>query len=324
MNIPSFVTSRLRAFRDHTGMWGSCEAVELQAIQLLEVEARTLLEGRLDDEPRLVLNMYVETIREHHHNSDTRPLHELVGSDESQFGPALYQICESVRERIRGMIPHRPAQRSSQVIADDELHSEIGIDGSWNLDDLSDFPKVYSSVYYFLYLAQNQFATDEPERRSHIFASYKWKGGYVYGTFFREIAKLIPPTHCPTIEAIKYASPGFIRLRLNRSTAESIGMAIDHFLEQQDELATYFKDAWEWNRRCNKLLDADRKPTPEDMQSLHHTTALFTAKLGAVNFDLLLKNTAGDVLIASNIVLAYYRRLEELAHYRAEEKARFL
>lgn len=322
MNIRPFVSARLVAFRDHAGMWGSREAVELQAIQLLEFEARFLNEDELTANPRLVLNFYVDELKLRFGGLDARPLHDILENSESNFGSALYELCIAVRLRLHQFLGQPHPYHAQEV--EDELHSAVLIDGSWNLDDLSDFPKNYSQVYYFLYLARHKFDTHEPKLLNHVFSTYKWKGGYVYGTFFRELAKLVPASHQPEIESIKYASPGFIKLRLSHATATAIGQAIEKFLSNHEKLERSYKIAWECNRVCNRDLDADRSISKEDLQSLYNATSQFAALLEFLNFDLLMENTGGNVLIASNIVLAYYRRLDDLARYRQERKARFL
>lgn len=100
MNVNRFVDTRLLAFRDRTGMWGSNEAVELQAIQLLEFEARSISENVVDQNPRLVLDLYVNELGARFEGAGALPLHDMAASGGFDFGAALYDVCASVRSRL--------------------------------------------------------------------------------------------------------------------------------------------------------------------------------------------------------------------------------
>ena len=99
MSLQDFIDTRLVAFRDRTRMWGSNEAIELQAIQLIEIEfldASTRL-----NRPRLVFDAYVNELRRIH-GTAVQPLYQLV--DDSAFGEALFHICAQLRAKLRAEI----------------------------------------------------------------------------------------------------------------------------------------------------------------------------------------------------------------------------
>lgn len=99
MKLDEFVTQRLTAFRDRTAMWGSAEAVELQAIQLLELELQTFAPAALDQAPGAVFEAYVEKIRETYPGGPTQPLHAIVFG--TAFGAELFRLCSSLRTELR-------------------------------------------------------------------------------------------------------------------------------------------------------------------------------------------------------------------------------
>ena len=90
--MKEFVTKRLEAFRDRSRMWGSREAVELQAILLLECELAATQPDRLITDPRLVINTYHPLVA-------PGPLHMRQLSDE-HFGRALFNACQQVRKEF--------------------------------------------------------------------------------------------------------------------------------------------------------------------------------------------------------------------------------
>lgn len=102
-----FVTERLEAFRDRTGMWGGLEAVEMQALLLIELEAFT---ANLDKKnPRIVLDAWVTALRRlqkfPYVFDNPQPLH--LWAPEPKFGLALFELAQGVRRKL-GLIPAGP------------------------------------------------------------------------------------------------------------------------------------------------------------------------------------------------------------------------
>ena len=85
--LMGFVMDRLEAFRDRTNMWGSMEAVELQALLLLEVEVRASDPKRMEADARLVLRTYDQLC--------DSPLHKTALA--AEFGQRLFDTCQKVR-----------------------------------------------------------------------------------------------------------------------------------------------------------------------------------------------------------------------------------
>lgn len=110
-NIEGFITERLIAFRDNQEMWGTREAVERQAIQLIEIEA-FVKKGEIS---RFVFDTYMKfvalymknitpSITEPYNIFDHRPLYLLIEeqrpSRSSEFSKILWEICQEVRRYL--------------------------------------------------------------------------------------------------------------------------------------------------------------------------------------------------------------------------------
>lgn len=92
----------------NTRMWGSLEAVETQALILMEVEA--LIFGfDIDAQPRFILDMYNDILRKQF-GEDNRAL-SCILTDETKFADKLYEICNEIRENIK-MILSVPKDKS--------------------------------------------------------------------------------------------------------------------------------------------------------------------------------------------------------------------
>jgi len=112
-NLQEFVTKRLESFRDCTAMWGSHEAVELQAMQLLELES--FMRGQ--NNQRAVIDMYVTCLRRLQnlkYLADVpQPLHEW---ETTEFGEALYTLCQKVRVQLK--LLDKPTPKTVQDLLD--------------------------------------------------------------------------------------------------------------------------------------------------------------------------------------------------------------
>jgi hypothetical protein len=104
VDLKKFVDDRLISLRDYPRMWGSPEAIELQAITFLEVEHYV----RTGVSDRHVLDTYVKMTVTQGHSPAALPLYmkfknqdNLISTyDVETFAKTLYEICQAVRETL--------------------------------------------------------------------------------------------------------------------------------------------------------------------------------------------------------------------------------
>lgn len=77
-------------------MFGGCEAVELQALTLIETE-HVVLTSKTDREP---IEVYIEALRKMYPRLGNRLLSALFEKDDTGFGEALYTVCKLTREHL--------------------------------------------------------------------------------------------------------------------------------------------------------------------------------------------------------------------------------
>ena len=98
-----FTITRLQSFRDHT-QWGGNEALESQALQLLEFEALIYSRGLSSEGGlRAVLDLYHDELRHRFPDIGSWPLwrvHQSLATGRS-FPQDLYEICLDVRHQLR-------------------------------------------------------------------------------------------------------------------------------------------------------------------------------------------------------------------------------
>lgn len=83
--VVAWIDERLAEMLRAPRMWGSLEAVEMQALLLAELRAFARDPASERQNPRRVLGLYVAHMSERFPADAPRPLHEIVAGDESRF-----------------------------------------------------------------------------------------------------------------------------------------------------------------------------------------------------------------------------------------------
>lgn len=95
-------------------MWGSLEAVEMQALQLLELRALALRPTQELDHPRRVLDTYMAFLQRRYPDAPPDPLFRLVGpGGESAFSEALRSFRTALAQTI---LAENPFEHSELAI----------------------------------------------------------------------------------------------------------------------------------------------------------------------------------------------------------------
>jgi hypothetical protein len=89
-NISKFIDVRLDAFKTHGSMYGCNEAVEMQAITLIEMEY-FINSKSINYDPRKVINLYTKQVKKIYKECGNQPfLH--IQSGQNIFYDELYDV----------------------------------------------------------------------------------------------------------------------------------------------------------------------------------------------------------------------------------------
>lgn len=114
LDVASWVQQRLEMLLAAPRMWGSFEAVELQALTLFQLKAALVNPARERDNPRRVLDQYVHYLRERSPHHRGAPLHQVLGEEqESEFVRALAAFDEWLQPSL---IPENPFEHSELAL----------------------------------------------------------------------------------------------------------------------------------------------------------------------------------------------------------------
>jgi len=187
------------------------------------------------------------------------------------------------------------------------------------------FPRAYEQIYY-AYEALLPAPDEQVDARIlSAFAAFPWRGGYSAVNFYNQLKFATPRGNRPTIQAIQYASPGFIQLQLYIPLAIQIASVVSavagSLLACNKLYSTIYKDA-----QNRKLLGLDIKSKEIDLAKKQLDFILNANKKIAELLQLqsaeVIEERAEHPLIAMKILFSIYRRIRTLAEYQQKGKAK--
>jgi hypothetical protein len=207
-----------------------------------------------------------------------------------------------------------------QAEEDDRSYS-ILIEGSLTNEQLAEIPTRYTQAYSFLYAVSTLQSATLP--------SFPWRGGFSSMHFYHHnLPGLVPAEDRAKVQALQYASPGFIRFSVHRPTANALGK----------RLASYLDRASPEHRAVSKLLGyiAENKlndlrytnPDTTGPEWSRHNQELFSRTRELLNALEIADAERvipilGSQFEAAKIVISFTRRLRELTVFVKDCLIRF-
>ena len=133
---------------------------------------------------------------------------------------------------------------------------KIAIDGDWTFSELAEMPKLYATVYAFVYSLRG-LRTRAKQVLSYAYRTHPWRGGYSTLNFFNNLQSYIDPEHRLRIVSMQYASPGWIELDLLSPVAFSVRSIVYSFVASADELEEEYTEIYRELRSRELLRDVD-------------------------------------------------------------------
>ncbi|WP_147443861.1 hypothetical protein [Corallococcus sicarius] len=218
-------------------------------------------------------------------------------------------------------LPSTESFISASLMPADEITDHqysILLDGDWSTEALRDVPKKYENAYSLLYASKTKQATSD-------LGNFPWIGGFSTVHFYDRMRMRVPLEHRPRIEAIHYASPGYITFRSDRRIGLLVARSIHSYLANSEAADSAYSDTERYIRThelngsmMTATYDA-RKHEPE-LSKLGEALSRF---LEGVDWNWLSQKT-GSAFEATKIAMAHFRRLRELALYEKNGLVSFI
>lgn len=203
----------------------------------------------------------------------------------------------------------------------------VHIDGRWGIEDLRKFSDLVQDAYAFVFALTGAGTKSTRQHMESLFRKYPWRGGFSSVNFFDDLYRLIPSPERAQVKRIKYASPGFIELKMDEGVANSIRNFVEDLNEPDSAAKKEYEEVRSILKRRGWLGKAkdDLELTDQDETMLLQFVTRLAETFGMRSYvDEIVAFANSDPLGAVKILLAYYRRLAGLADYVATGKAQEL
>jgi hypothetical protein len=204
--------------------------------------------------------------------------------------------------------------------------TQLGLDGRWSLEELSEMTKDYIQLYGFAYSLLPNLPTARREEIDYIYGKFPWRGGYSTVNFFNQLFHKVPPKFRPEVQRIQYASPGFIELTeilVVAGTVAAIVAAVCKSLTSVHDLYRNIQKASVEHQLAKINLAKEDIELKQRQIAFCETSAKQLAKafgLTETQEQLIDKKVQGNPVMKLKILLSVFRRVEPLAKKQSEGK----
>ena len=199
----------------------------------------------------------------------------------------------------------------------------IVIGERWTLEDLYVFPHTFEQLYFLYYSLMLQVDESSVERIMYAYSKFPWQGGYSAVNFYNQLKYAVPKQARPTIQSIRYGSPGWIDLTLAPAvakavefTVKAIANSITHANRAYNEICTGLQ-----KRKLMriKVKRQELQLKKEELEYVKSSLKSIAEILGLKNIEEMNRRT-GSPYKTLKILLSTYRRVRDLASFQNKGK----
>lgn len=203
---------------------------------------------------------------------------------------------------------------------------DIGIDGRWDIQDLSQFPNKFADAYSFMHAMRPSNQRGADESLGELFERYPWRGGFSTVGFYNDLYFRIPRPQRLAVKEIQYASPGTIKITAIPDIAAEIQTMVEAINSDWRKVQEAYKELHNGMSLREFLGRSHREVTLDnnDKAFLERATKALCKVIGFKYLARVHKLVGSDWLATAKIIASFYRRIEELADFYESGKANFV
>lgn len=228
--------------------------------------------------------------------------------------------------RLEFGYPSHMAHHTAHTQLDDaDPLYRIRLDGRWTLPDFASFSRVFNQAYSIILVIEYDGALLDANRRSSAFTSHAWRGaGFSAANFYHDVRAAVPRELSPRIQAIQYASPGFMELALLAGAALSVSHLVGRIVATFRHITDYYDRVYKQLHERKLTVIKTREEELNLLKKEHEFLKEHAEGLaGLMQFDQLeqLRELSGNDLATLKILLGLFRYLRQLAEWEMNGKA---
>lgn len=216
-------------------------------------------------------------------------------------------------------------QQSGVVVTQQPLTLDIGIDGRWDIQDLSQFPNKFADAYSFMHAMRPASQRGADEVLGELFERYPWRGGFSSVGFYNGLYMRIPRSQRLAVKEIQYASPGTIKITALPDIAVEIQKMVEAINSNWRKVQDAYRELHNGMSEREFLGRSHREITLDnnDQVFLERASKGLCQAIGFKYLSRVHKLAGSDWLATAKIVASFFRRVEELADFYESGKANF-
>ena len=256
---------------------------------------------------------------------------DLAEMDDRQVPINRLQLTPELAKRYlpgAGIFARELTEDVDGAVFTAQTAERFSIDGSWDLPDFSQFYGQYTDIYVVLnsidIFIDKQVGIDTKRRVQEAFIK-PWQGGGSYTAFYDSLLEVQDREERLHVDAIQYASPGFVEVKGRAKTFEESRNLVMHFAKNSEQITQ------EYNRLHGFLSQVKLLTTPASQfvrtgpiaEAVTTQARLFASTLQAIEFGVLMELARGDQLIAAKVLLSIERRVRKLYEFFLQGRVAF-
>lgn len=195
------------------------------------------------------------------------------------------------------------------------------IDGDWDTKELTEMPKKFLDIFSLIsrFKATAQLTQSSLAQTASNITNAPWKGGFSAAFFYEKLRK----DFCPDagIDAIQYASPGYIKFSTDRAISLLVKKNLDIYNNNKKDIDRDFASSTVY-LRDQKLNEPDSVPSADDLRVLGQFGENLMSYFSEPSWSWIQSNCP-DNFIAIKVARSYVTRIRSLDKYVQEGKAIF-
>ncbi|WP_199194454.1 hypothetical protein [Photobacterium sp. GB-50] len=118
-------------------------------------------------------------------------------------------------------LPEEDSYLEIDDYVDDEKITSLVFEDQWDFEELKNVYRKFAQIYDFIFVSNSI--------SGRLGASMPWQGGASAVHFYNKIKELIPSNDASRLNAIHYASPGYMKISVNRKVSDIALTAINNY-----------------------------------------------------------------------------------------------
>lgn len=232
-------------------------------------------------------------------------------SEEAKMEEARYVHLEDLPESY---LPEEDALLDPDFYTESDDHIyPLLLDGDWETDDLGEVQRRFYDVYSMHYTAKDE-QVQLPKS--------PMRGGYSFVNLYNLLKSHIPNIHMPRMNAVHYASPGYIKFDAKRTVSLEVKKHVDLYIVNRNTIYRSYQLIGEYIK-LEGLNDEGRAPlTYEQSQRLTVLAKNMMQFFDSPSWEWIMNNTQ-DEFKAAKIARSYCKRLDYFSRLIHEKKLKF-